>query len=310
MDVLDDVLDTLDLSGSLYFRTDFSAPWSVTVPVLTGAARFHMVVQGQCTVTMPGDRVVTLNPGDLILIPRGQTHILSDSPVESAPPLETVLEQVQYDGEGVLVVGEGDPSASTQLICGHFTFRQRADHAMLRAMPDYFVATSSMRAMNPWLDDVMRLISRHMFSEKPGMDASVRRLSEVMFIELMRMSIESAEQEQLQPALRGFQDPQIGRALAVIHKDLDSPWTVKSLAREVGMSRSSFADKFAELMGQGPMSYLTDWRLQKALSLLDSGQSNVQQIANQTGYRSPAAFTRAFAAKFGETPSKYRQSHA
>ena len=310
MDILDDVLDTLDLNGALYFRTDFSAPWSVTVPVLEGAARFHLVVQGQCTVTLPRDRVVLLNPGDLILIPRGQTHILSDAPVEDAPPLETVLEQVRYDGEGVLTVGDGDPSASTQLICGHFTFRQKADHAMLRAMPDHLLATSAMRAKNPWLDDIMRMIGRHMLSDKSGTGASVRRLSEVMFIELMRMGIESEEQEQLRPALQGFQDPQIGRALAIIHKDLASPWTVNSLAREVGMSRSSFADRFADLMGQGPMSYLADWRLQKALALLDSSKANVQQIANQTGYRSPAAFTRAFTAKFGETPTKYRQSHA
>lgn len=310
MDILDDILDTLDLNGALYFRTDFSGEWSVTVPELEGAARFHLVVQGQCTVTLPGEQPMTLSPGDLVLIPRGQTHILSDAPVTDAPPLEAVLEQVGYDGSGFLQVGEGDPNASTQLVCGHFTFRQKADHAMLRAMPDYLLATSAMRAKNPWLDDIMRLMSRHMFSEKAGLEASVRRLSEVMFIELMRMSIESEEQEQMQPALKGFQDPQIGRALVLIHKELAAPWTVNSLAKEVGMSRSSFADRFAILMGQGPMSYLSDWRLQKALALLEAGKVNVQQVATQTGYRSPAAFTRAFASKFGQTPTFYRKNAA
>jgi AraC-like DNA-binding protein len=309
MDILDDILNTLDLSGALYFRTDFSPPWSVTVPVLSGAARFHLVVQGQCTVTLPDKRVWVLNPGDLILIPHGQTHILSDAPVEQAPPLETVLEKVQYDGSGVLRVGTGDATASTQLVCGHFTFREKAGHAMLRAMPDQLIVTAAMRAENSWLDDVLRLISRHMFSDRAGLDASVRRLSEVMFIELMRIGIESEEQGQLQHALKGFRDPQIGQALAIIHKDLQKPWTVGSLAREVGMSRSSFAERFADLMGQGPMSYLTDWRLQKALALLGTNKINVQQIATETGYQSPAAFTRAFAAKFGETPTRYRQIH-
>ncbi len=308
MDILDDVLDTLDLKGALYFRTDFSGAWSVTVPVLPCAARFHLVVQGQCTVTLPNKEPWVLSPGDLILIPRGQTHILSDTPVETAPPLETVLDQVGYDGNGFLKVGDGDANASTQLICGHFTFRQKADHAMLRAMPETLLTTSSMRAKNPWLDDILRLISRHMLSDKSGLEASVRRLSEVMFIELMRIGIESGEQGGIQPALRGFQDPQIGRALAIIHKELSDPWTVNSLAHEVGMSRSSFAEKFAELMGQGPMSYLSDWRLQKALALLETGTENVQQVATQTGYRSPAAFTRAFATKFGETPTHYRKS--
>ena len=310
MDILDDILNTLDLNGALYFRTDFSPPWSVTVPVLEGAARFHLVVQGQCTVTLPGDRVRVLNPGDLVLVPRGQTHILSDQPVDEAPPLEAVLDAVQYDGSGVLTVGAGDKFASTQMVCGHFTFRQKADHAMLRAMPDHLVVTAAMRAQNAWLDDILRLISRHMFSDRAGLDASVRRLSEVMFIELMRICIESEEQGQIQPALKGFRDPQIGLALAIIHKDLQNPWTVGSLAREVGMSRSSFADRFADLMGQGPMSYLTDWRLQKALALLETNKINVQQIANETGYQSPAAFTRAFAAKFGETPTQYRQMHS
>ncbi len=310
MDILDDILNTLDLNGALYFRTDFSGPWSVTVPVLEGAARFHLVAQGQCTVTLPGKDPQVLGPGDLILIPRGQTHILSDAPVIDAPPLEQVLEQVGYDGNGFLKVGDGDPTASTQLICGHFTFRQKADHAMLRAMPDSLVATAAMRARNPWLDDILRLISRHMLSDRSGLEASVRRLSEAMFIELMRIGIESAADGQIQPALKGFQDPQIGRALALIHKELSSPWTVNSLAHEVGMSRSSFAEKFAELMGQGPMSYLSDWRLQKALALLEMGSVNVQQVASQTGYRSPAAFTRAFATKFGETPTHYRKSAA
>ncbi len=304
MDILNDILDTLDLNGALYFRTDFSAPWSVTVPILETAARFHLVVQGQCTIALPNEPNIVLNSGDLILIPRGQTHILSDSPVECAPPLETVLEQAGYDGEGVLIIGEGDKSASTQLICGHFTFRENADHPMLRALPDYLLLTASERAQNPWLDDILRLISRQMFSGHVGSDASVKRLSEVMFIEILRMAIE--EQKDIKPILKGFQDPHVSKALSLLHNAPSSHWTVKSLAKEVGMSRSSFADKFADLIGQGPMSYLSDWRLQKALFLLDESNISVQQVAEKIGYQSPAAFTRAFAGKFGLSPSQYR----
>lgn len=304
MDILNDILDTLDLNGALYFRTDFSGSWAVTVPVLESAARFHLVVQGQCTFAMPNETSITLNPGDLILIPRGQTHILSDSPVESAPPLETVLEQAAYDGKGILIVGDGDKSASTQLICGHLTFRENADHPMLRALPNYLLTTASERAENPWLDDVLRLVSRQMFSGHVGSDASVKRLSEVMFIEILRIAIE--DQRDIKPILKGFHDPHVGKALSLLHKTPAAHWTVKSLAKEVGMSRSSFADKFAELIGQGPMSYLSDWRLQKALFLLDESNIPVQQVAERIGYQSPAAFTRAFAGKFGLSPSQYR----
>ncbi len=305
MDILNDILDTLDLNGALYFRTDFSAPWSVTVPRLEAAARFHLVVQGKCTISVPDKPNIVLNPGDLILIPRGQTHILSDSPVETAPPLETILDQAGYDGEGVLIVGEGDKSASTQLICGHFTFRENADHPILRALPDYLLMTSSERAQNPWLDDVLRLIAGRMFSGHVGAHASVKRLSEVMFIEMLRMTIE--DQKEIKPILRGFQEPHVGKALILLHNDPSYHWTVESLAKEVGMSRSSFADKFAELIGQGPMSYLSEWRLQKSLYLLDQRNLSVQQIAEMIGYKSPAAFTRAFAAKFGTSPTKYRR---
>ena len=306
MDILNDILDTLDLKGALYFRTDFSSPWSVTVPVLEQAARFHLVVQGHCTVSLPTENVVTLGPGDLILIPKGQTHIISDSPVDDAPPLERVLESVGYNGEGVLAVGEGDTNATTQLICGHFTFRKGADHPILTALPDHLLTTASMRARNPWLDTILRLISQQMFSGDIGSDASVRRLSEVMFIELLRMGIE--ERSDADSFLKGFQDPQVSQALELMHKQPTSPWTVQSLAKEVGMSRSRFADRFGELIGQGPMSYLSDWRLQKALSLLDKQGSSVQQVAEQTGYQSPAAFTRAFSGKFGLAPTKYRQA--
>ncbi len=305
MDILNDILDTLDLKGALYFRTDFSGTWSVTVPVLEQAARFHLVVQGQCHVKLPDEDAVILGPGDLILIPKGQTHILSDSPVEDAPPLEQVLEAVEYDGDGVLVVGEGSDAASTQLICGHFTFRKGADHPILRSLPDHLLTTASMRAQNPWLDEILRLINRQMFSDNVGSDASVRRLSEIMFIELLRAGIE--EQDEIGALLKGFQDPQIGHALELMHREPTASWTVESLARQVGMSRSRFAERFGDLVGQGPMSYLSDWRLQKALSILDHSNCSVQQVAVQTGYQSPAAFTRAFAGKFGVAPTLYRQ---
>ena len=226
-----------------------------------------------------------LGPGDLILIPAGRSHILSGEPTREAPPLETVLEQAGYAGDGVLVLGEGDASATTQMVCGHFNFRKGADHPILRALPDYLVTTASIRAKNPWLDDIIRLIARQMFSDQLGSSASVIRLSEVMFIELLRAGIEDgAISENL---MQAFADDQIGRALEQIHARPTESWTVESLAHAVGMSRSRFADRFKELLGIGPMTYLSDWRLQKSLSLLDDSRCSVQQVATQTGYQSP-----------------------
>jgi AraC family transcriptional regulator, activator of mtrCDE len=305
MDVLNDILDTLALKGVLYFRTDCTAPWSVTVPELGRAARFHLVVQGSCHLRSASGNTVELGPGDLALIPRGRSHQLSDAPGRPGADLETVLAESGYQGNGVLVVGEGDASATTQLICGHFDFRSGADHPLLRVLPEYLVVTASMRAREPWLDEVLRLVARKMFSDDIGSPASVTRLSEIVFIELLRLGV--AQCDGLKQMIGAFRDRQVGQALQMIHERPAETWTVDSLAAEVGMSRSRFAERFSDLLGQGPMAYLAEWRLQKALALLDRSTFSVQQIAGQTGYRSPAAFTRAFSGKFGFPPTAYRR---
>jgi AraC-like DNA-binding protein len=308
MDILNDILNTLNLKGAFYFRTDFSAPWSVKVPEYEQAARFHMVVQGQLNVIIDDTEKVTLSAGEMILIPRGSSHILFDTDYDCAPQLETLLEDVNYDGRGVLVLGDGNDTAKTQLVCGHFSFRKGADHPLLRELPKYQIITPGERAANQMLDDIIRLLVRQTYSEYLGAQASIIRLSEVMFIEMLRMNI--VESDSLSSSLAAFNDEHIGRALELIHSFPERHWSVDSLASEVGMSRSRFAKRFRELLGIGPMSYLSDWRLQKALARLVGSRQSVQQIAKESGYQSPAAFTRAFTAKFEVSPSKYRQSSA
>lgn len=305
MDVLDDILETLDLKGTLYFRTDFSGAWSVTVPELGAAARFHLVLQGTCHVTLSDGQAIDLMPGDIVLIPRGSSHILADRAGRPAPQLEEVLKAVDYDGEGVLRVGDGDPNASTQMLCGHFTFRERADHPLLSALPSALVTTSHMRARHILLDELLRLVSRKIFSNDLGSPASITRLSETIFIELLRIGVEQSPD--LKNIIDAIRDPQIGQAMVLMHAQADNHWTVDSLAREVGMSRSRFAERFADLLNVGPMTYLSDWRLQRALALLEQPNTSVQEIANKTGYQSPAAFSRAFAGKFGLAPRDYRR---
>ena len=308
MDILGDVFSTLRLRGALYFRTDLSGPFAVKVPELGRAARFHLVVQGVCLVRVGSGETVTLHAGDLILVPAGRDHTLSDAPCDAAPDLETVLSDAGYDGRGVLTVGDGDPAAATQMVCGHLTFRDGADHPLLRALPDSLVTRSADRAKEPWLDEILRLITRRIFLPTPGSEAAVIRLSEALFIELIRFSAQ--QHPAMASLIAAVEDPQIGRSLTAIHERADANWTVQSLAAEAGMSRSRFAERFRTLIGMSPMGYLSEWRLQKALAMLDESRCSVQQVAARTGYQSPAAFTRAFAAKFGAPPSEYRRQIA
>lgn len=306
MDVLGDIFHTLKLRGALYFRTDFSPPWGVTVPEHDNAARFHLVMQGRCFVQTQ-DSVVTLNAGDLLLVPQGAKHILSHTPNQAAPALEQILTRAAYQGDGVLALGEGDPKASTQMVCGHFSFRAGADHPILQALPGFIHLSASCRAKNPILDDLLRLISQRVFAESLGAEATISRLSETVFLEVLRSGVEEAPR--LQDVLRSMRDPQIMQSLQLIHGRPDDSWTVELLAEQVAMSRSRFAKRFNELMGVGPMSYLNDWRLQKAVSLLENSSISVQQVAEAIGYQSAAAFSRAFSGKFGSAPSQFRSSN-
>lgn len=304
MDVIDDIMRTLDLQGSLYFRTHFTAPWSVTVPPYEQAARFHLVVQGTCHIAVERQAPICLGPGDMALIPKGSEHVLSADGATHAPELETVLQDAGYDGNGVLIVGEGARNAATQMVCGHFSFRPRADHPLLSSLPDLVHLRVADRSAEPWLDDTLRLITRRMFAGELGATATVTRLSEIVFIEILRSNL--VESDSLRRIVAGLNDHQIGQALSAIHNDPAAPWTLESLAHLVGMSRSRFSDRFTHLMGVSAMAYLANWRLQKSLELLDQNQFSIQEVSNRAGYQSAAAFSRAFSSRFEISPKAYR----
>ncbi|MCR9080002.1 MAG: AraC family transcriptional regulator [Hyphomonadaceae bacterium] len=308
MDLIDDIMRTLDLKGSLYFRTHFTAPWAVTVPDYAQVARFHLVVQGTCYVAVEGQDPICLGPGDMALISKGREHVLSAEGATQAAPLETVLDDAGYDGNGVLVVGDGAPNAATQMVCGHFNFRPQADHPLLSSLPDLVHLRVADRSATPWLDDTLRLITRRMFAGELGASATITRLSEIVFIEILRSNL--VESEALHRVVAGMSDRQIGQALSAMHNDPGASWTLENLAQLVGMSRSRFSDRFTHLMGVSAMAYLTSWRLQKSLELLDQNQFSIQEVSNRAGYQSAAAFSRAFSSRFDLSPKAYRAQMA
>lgn len=304
MDLLSDILDSLALRGQFYFRTCFNSPWAIGVPQYEASIRFHYAVQGECYVRSVDEEAILLRQGDLVLIPAGAAHTLSDSPERKPVSLETVMEDNEYSGDGTFIVGEGCERAATQLMCGHFTFAEGSNHPILRSLPKILHLSAGMRSASFWLDEALRLMARQMADQSPGSLAVVRRMSEIIFIETVRTC--SAQSEQLSGLMEALADPKISRAIQAMHRDVAMQWTVETLAGEAAMSRSRFAARFQELVGCGPLTYLAEWRLQKACALLREGRISVQEVANRIGYQSPAAFTRAFNVMFGETPTAFR----
>ncbi|MEI8146004.1 MAG: cupin domain-containing protein [Alphaproteobacteria bacterium] len=303
-DLLSDILDTVRLRATLYFRTDFSEPWAVTVPVHPHTARFHLVIQGNCHISLPSGQSFDLGPDDLIIIPHGQEHKLADRADREPAPLEKVIADSGYTGRGAFVLGEGDPNARTQMVCGHFGFNAGSDHPFLRALPDAIVINASDRASNPFLNDILQLVARRAFGDPHGAAATISRLSEVLFTETIRLAVQ--RHPELAVILGGVADDHIMQALELMHANPGRPWSVDMLAEAVGMSRSRFSERFHDLIGSAPINYLIELRMQKAASELTSTPATVKAIANRVGYHSPAAFSRAFTTRYGRSPRELR----
>ena len=270
-DLLSDVFETIRLKGTLYFRTDYSPPWAITVPAYEQAARFHFVIQGCCHVSLPSGSNIVLEPGDVVLIPRGRGHVLADRLGRAPAPLERVIQESGYDGKGAFVIGKSDPQATTQMVCGHLGFSQGADHPLLGALPEVILITQPDRDRYPLLDESLRLVARRALSDEVGAAASIARLSEVFFIEAVRASVE--RHPPLANVMTAMTDLHIGRALELVHKTPGDPWTVETLAKASGMSRSRFAERFTELVGVAPMAYVTEWRFAKSFGQAQQFQS-------------------------------------
>ncbi|MBA4047737.1 MAG: AraC family transcriptional regulator [Sphingomonas sp.] len=305
-DVLDDILDTVELRAALYFWGEFRPPFGLRVPALENAARFHLNIVGECVVELADGQSVRLDAGDLVLVPNGAPHRILGTPDDPCMLLDDAYAVAGFTGDGPFLLGDGPPDAACQLICGHFGFAAGADHPLLHAVPELLHITAAERATQSLLDDLVGLISQRMIAGGAGAMASVTRLSEALFIEILRFA--AAKHPMMTTMMRAITDPQIGHALRLIHNDIAKGWTVESLGSAVGMSRSRFAERFRELVGTTPMGYIAEWRLQRALRFLNVQRSSVKAVATQVGFQSAAAFTRAFTTRFGQSPTHRNRS--
>lgn len=311
LDLLSDILTRLSLRGALYFRTNFSAPWGVRVPAFSNVARFHYAHRGETAVRVAGCREhLILAQGDLVIIPHGAAHILScrETDPDDALPLEDVLERAGYDGRGALVFGGEDHSRNSELICGHFSFAPGSRHLLFERLPPFIHIRNYGEDAGPWLEASLRIIGAEAGGARLGGDLIALRMSEVIFAQAIRSYIEGADS--VSSHLAGFADPHLAPALAAFHHRPAAPWSVATLAREAGLSRTGFAQSFSEKLGITPMSYVTSWRMQIAREALVQRRLSVAEAAEISGYASESAFSRVFKKETGQSPAACRQGTA
>lgn len=310
LDLLSDILTRLSVKGTLYFRTSFTEPWGVKVPPYENVARFHFAHRGDCIVRISDTgETLMLTQGDLVIIPHGAGHALfcRHTAPDDALPLDDVFERSGYTGEGVLVYGGDGGDRETQLICGHFSFAPGSRHMILDRLPSYIHIPNYGEAAGAWMEATLRVIGAEAGGARIGGDLIALKMSEAIFAQAIRTYIERMGDDS--HALSGFADPHLARALAAFHRRPSETWTVESLAREAGLSRTGFAVTFARKMGVTPMQYLTSWRMQIARQGLAEHHLNVSDAAALIGYASDSAFSRVFKKEVGISPAAYRVAH-
>jgi AraC-like DNA-binding protein len=306
-DPLGQALHHLRMSGAFYCRTELTAPWGLTLPPMPGHLWFHVVTSGALQLEGSEDRPVPLQPGDLALVTQGAGHALRSEPGVAAPGVLDLEREAVSDRYEVLRHGGG--GTLTRLMCGAVRFDHPAARNLVAALPELIrieaLSTPDVERMQATLG----LIAAETFRPQPGGEAVITRLADVLVIQAIRAWIETDPNART-GWLGALRDPQIGQALALVHAEPTRAWTVASLAREVAMSRSAFAARFTELVGEPAMQYVTNLRMRAAVNALSEDGATVAELADKLGYRSQAAFARAFKRVVGVAPGQVRRRAA
>jgi AraC-like DNA-binding protein len=284
---------------------------SIVLPGAQHVVSYHIVRQGRCWAAVRGERPVLLEAGDVLVVPHGDPYMMGSAPgLRSGMPQDAVLEffrQMAARSAPLEVIEGGGGPDRAQVICGFLGCDVRPFNPVLDALPRvlHLRRRSGARAGDR-LSVLVDLALDESRDRQSGTRCVLLHLSELLFVEVVRRHLGSLGNEE-RGWLAGLRDPIAGRALALLHDRPAGPWSLNRLAREIGVSRSSLAERFSDLIGQPPMRYLARWRIQLACRLLTDEAAKVSAIALDVGYHSEAAFGRAFKAVVGTSPAAWRR---
>lgn len=297
-----EALRFVQMSGVFYCPSELSEPWGLALPPMDDCVWFHAVTAGTCTIEVDGT-VDTFGPGDIVLIPHGTGHRAWGRSETDTPIVLDLPHEYVNDHYAILRHGGGGDRA--HVVCGGIRFEHPAARLLVAALPPVIRVGANRPARADWMRTTIDLIADEVGHTRPGSEAVVCRLCDIVVIQAIRSWIETdpAAQHGWLGALR---DPQIGAAMALVHAEPDTDWSVGSLAERVAMSRSAFAARFTELVGESAMRYVTRWRMHVALDLMRSEGLTVAAAARRVGYDSEASFSRAFKRVMGQPPRAAR----
>ena len=312
MDPLSDLLRVVRLDGAFFYAVEAAEPWSVEavaaeeltpriMPAAEHLISYHVLTEGRCYAGLVGEEPVELAAGDVIVFPQGDAHVMSSGRGVRIGPDVHASAPARYPG--TVFLGDHGPR-SASFVCGFLGCDRRPFNPLLAALP----RRMHMRGMsNAWLGGYTRQLTEESRLGRAGADCVLTRLAELMFIEVVRRYLDDLPPGQT-GWLAGLRDEMVGRVLTLLHARPGHPWTLADLAGEAASSRSSLAKRFAELVGQPPMQYLTQWRIQVAANALAQSGAKVATIGAEVGYDSEAAFSRAFKKATGLAPGAWRES--
>lgn len=313
LDALSDVFRAVHLSGAIFFDIRASLPWVAETPagpaivdaMFPGSDHlicYHVIVQGSCWVCLEGEAPMRLTSGDIVLLPHGDTHVLASAPDLRRTP-DMSLYRLPRDGQLPVHIAMGNAGgAAAQIVCGFLGCDARPYNPLLSALPRLIRVSDQPGGT---LSAYVQFALAESKEPRIGGQQVLNHLSELMFIDVVRRHLEVLGPDQTN-WLAGLRDPFVGRALSALHRDPARSWTIEVLARKVGLSRSALAERFSQFVGQPPMQYLANWRMQLAANQLRGGAESIAVIANRVGYDSEAAFSRAFRKVVGTPPGQWR----
>jgi len=303
-DPLGEALHVLRMSGAFYSRCEFSAPWGLVLPAFPDSMMFHIVTAGACWLEVSGAEPRLTRQGDLALVPHGEGHRLVSEPGIPGVKLFDMPRELATERYEILRHGGG--GVETRLICGTLRFDHPTGRHPVNVLPKIIIVEAGSSSEMEWIASTLRFIAAEARELRPGGDTVITRLADILVIQAIRSWIEQDPAAQT-GWLGALRDGQIGTAIAQIHRDPARGWTVANLAAECAMSRSAFAARFTELVGEPPMHYVARWRMHAALTWLKEDDATVGELAERLGYQSEAAFSRAFKRFVGVSPGAVRR---